>query len=526
MRFLIKTQKKRTFWFLVPLFLLLSSSFSIAQFVIYRGQVVDECTGEPIEGAEIRLLGNSIGQTPGAYTEFTDANGDWIAPVFGFDTWTITVSDPIGVSDPGIYFFQTSSGSQAGVNFSVLPGDWEPILNGNAIPMSNNPSFPVPLCLNEDNCLDIDEAFREKYGDRGTPTYCFRGRLYRTNRAGKIGELLAESPCIQIGGRGIVINDPCDPGVNLTEVFEQIEVPTDVPLLVEIIQFCCNESCLPGEGALVNRQEFFIEVKESLNFDFEYGASPAIDAFNDDVDGNTDLTDNLIPRVDEIPGPLLGPSSVSFILSPGLDVDRITSYQVIIEEVSCITGATQAILFDQTFDDDQFPLGGVNPNFYEVGPPGNEEFGYFFSNSGYFGQPSQTEDKCYKVRVIADSDCGPVERVGFFQIAQLDDNITGCPFCLTDENGNVIAGVGLNNITAFPSPTDGLLTVQIDLENETPTQIHVQTLSGQIIMQLEDSEAAIGINQYQLDLSNYPIGIYLLSIRTNKGTITQKIVKQ
>jgi hypothetical protein len=45
-------------------------------------------------------------------------------------------------------------------------------------------------------------------------------------------------------------------------------------------------------------------------------------------------------------------------------------------------------------------------------------------------------------------------------------------------------------------------------------------------MQLEDSETAIGINQYQLDLSNYPIGIYLLSIRTNKGTITQKIVKQ
>lgn len=84
----------------------------------------------------------------------------------------------------------------------------------------------------------------------------------------------------------------------------------------------------------------------------------------------------------------------------------------------------------------------------------------------------------------------------------------------------------MNNITAFPSPTDGLLTVQIDLENETPTQIHVQTLSGQIIMQLEDSEAAIGINQYQLDLSNYPIGIYLLSIRTNKGTMTQKIVKQ
>jgi hypothetical protein len=64
------------------------------------------------------------------------------------------------------------------------------------------------------------------------------------------------------------------------------------------------------------------------------------------------------------------------------------------------------------------------------------------------------------------------------------------------------------------------------LENETPTQIQVQTLSGQIIMQLEDSETAIGINQYQLDLSNYPIGIYLLSIRTNKGTITQKIVKQ
>ena len=84
----------------------------------------------------------------------------------------------------------------------------------------------------------------------------------------------------------------------------------------------------------------------------------------------------------------------------------------------------------------------------------------------------------------------------------------------------------MNNITAFPSPTDGLLTVQIDLENETPTQIHDQTLSGQIIMQLEDSEAAIGINQYQLDLSNYPIGIYLLSIRTNKGTMTQKIVKQ
>lgn len=512
----------------IPILLLLDSSIQplAAQTVVYQGKVVDACSGVPLQGVTVRFLGNSPGLTPGAFTETTDANGEFTSLLFGYQTWLVTAGALQGVTTPAQYFFSASQGNQNGVNFSLLPSAWEVTINGAPISISNSAFNPLLLCTDVINCINISGSFGE-FSE--TPlSYCFRGRVYRTDASGNKLGLLAESPCLEIGDDSEGI-PPCEEGLDLRQVLSEIE---DIPsggllALIEVEQFCCSPECQPTIREVTNTQDFFVRIDQPLEFDFEFVADSVIEHLNASTPGNANLTDNLVPRTETLPGTLVGPFSISFILSPGLDASRVDGYQLTIEEVSCSDGATQVVLYDETIDEADYPAGGFNPNLEQVGPAGQEQLGYFFLNSGGSGQPSTTDGKCYKVTIVADSDCGEVEQFSYFRLAQPSDD-PNCPFCLVSNNPSSNAAIPVERLQArvFPMPTNGLITVEAELPNELPVQLELSDLNGRRLQDWHHSTPSIGLNTYRLDLSNYPSGMYLLTIASGSERIVHKVIKR
>ncbi len=508
------------------LFLCLCSFTSItsldAQRVFYEGRVVDRCSGEPLEGVEIRFLGNSTGQTPGAFHETTDANGNYSALLSGYDNWTITVSEPTGPTVPGIYFRLTSQGNQSNLDFELLPGDWEVEINGDPISPLNTSSSPLVICKGQENCIDINDEFKEKYGSTGNIAYCFRGRAYRTDLAGQKLELLAESPCITVGGRTPVGIPPCGTGVDLSQVLGQInEIPGEgLLVLIEVEQFCCNRACQPGPESLTNTQEFFVRIQEELEFDFVFNAPlngpgfSIIDNQNSSVPGNDDLADSKVPRFEELPGVSAGQSSVGIEITNDTEVEKIDEYRLIIEEVSCNDGNTITLLYDEIFDGD-FVETGLRFNSLLIGPPGQETIGYFDDNT----DAGNTVGKCYKVTLIADSECGPLEQFSYFNIYQ------DCSSCL--QTGNGTSGgdnpVALN-AEVFPLPATSALNVQVSQIEEGQIELKMLSSTGQILQNVKDAQAVEGLNRYEIDVSTYPPGLYLLSISNGQQRITRKVI--
>ena len=70
----------------------------------------------------------------------------------------------------------------------------------------------------------------------------------------------------------------------------------------------------------------------------------------------------------------------------------------------------------------------------------------------------------------------------------------------------------------YPNPATEQLTISSD--SSTKTAISVIDVHGSVVKQLEYSN-----KKHVLDMSQYSSGIYLFSIRTDRGTNTRKVVK-
>ena len=84
------------------------------------------------------------------------------------------------------------------------------------------------------------------------------------------------------------------------------------------------------------------------------------------------------------------------------------------------------------------------------------------------------------------------------------------------ENSDVTDG----DLKVYPNPTNGLLSIEI--ANDKVSKVTVSSLDGKLIF----SRKVDPTNNYQLEISNYTKGIYLLTIETNNGKfVNKKIVK-
>jgi hypothetical protein len=85
-------------------------------------------------------------------------------------------------------------------------------------------------------------------------------------------------------------------------------------------------------------------------------------------------------------------------------------------------------------------------------------------------------------------------------------------------------GVGIESTSSpeilhiYPNPTTNVVTVQTN--NIGRHSIEITALNGQIIHSFVSNQ-----DSQQVDLSSYPKGVYFITVRSNKSTITEKIIK-
>jgi PKD repeat protein len=82
-----------------------------------------------------------------------------------------------------------------------------------------------------------------------------------------------------------------------------------------------------------------------------------------------------------------------------------------------------------------------------------------------------------------------------------------------------------NNFNVFPNPSKGLFNIQMN-SNALSSKIAVMNLLGEVILTKELVQTSNGNFESQIDLSNYPNGIYLIDLSTENQTVVRKISKQ
>ena len=362
-----------------------------------------------------------------------------------------------------------------------------------------------------DNCLKLTGLEGDPFVPR--TDHCFQVRLYDVPDAGSgnPGVLLASSFCDDFVDRRPDI--PCgDEAFDLNELFAGL---TTIPPLMrlEVWHFCCNRECNPGETDLLNKEVVFIEVSE---------IGPAQACFM-----------------------LEDPDGVNLI-APGTDCENAVAYcQVDVEiDGTCSSGAIDRYWMEVSeydistcqfirvlADGSSHPtsisslndLDGINLNNYVrdhwvVDP--NPQWPYF-----YLANPP----KKFKVTLYVENACGVYSQTGWF-----DNSIQ----CLTgDGNGenslmpppvsnNELAqtGGGLN-ISIFPNPITDFSKLQFQLSNEVEVLIEVINISGEVLKRIEAGMLPKGINNFSLDLSGFPSGIYLLKIYAGDESVAVKVAK-
>ena len=83
----------------------------------------------------------------------------------------------------------------------------------------------------------------------------------------------------------------------------------------------------------------------------------------------------------------------------------------------------------------------------------------------------------------------------------------------------------LDNFILYPNPTKNFVTIEFDIHEATKGEITILTIAGAQLRTLVSNTSFIsGHNVYQLDLSGISPGIYLISINTNEGFKTQRLI--
>ena len=80
----------------------------------------------------------------------------------------------------------------------------------------------------------------------------------------------------------------------------------------------------------------------------------------------------------------------------------------------------------------------------------------------------------------------------------------------------------INKIKVFPNPSNYLVNIDLSLTSRTNHQLILSTLNGEKVKSINSNTPI-----YQIDLTNYPNGTYLLSVQEieSKKIENFKIVK-
>tara|TARA_Y100000385_G_scaffold154737_1_gene160448 strand:- start:9446 stop:10303 length:858 start_codon:yes stop_codon:yes gene_type:complete len=83
----------------------------------------------------------------------------------------------------------------------------------------------------------------------------------------------------------------------------------------------------------------------------------------------------------------------------------------------------------------------------------------------------------------------------------------------------------IDNLNIYPNPTRGLFNISFVSDDIVTLELLVLDAYGKVIM-IENKEMFVGEYTKQVDLSEYPRGIYMVQIKTNNSFITKRVVVQ
>jgi Secretion system C-terminal sorting domain len=82
-----------------------------------------------------------------------------------------------------------------------------------------------------------------------------------------------------------------------------------------------------------------------------------------------------------------------------------------------------------------------------------------------------------------------------------------------------------NKVTLAPNPTTGITTLNLELTRPTAARIQVLNIMGQLLYETR-SQTTEQRQQYDLDMTERPAGVYLVRIVADNRSFTTKLVKQ
>jgi hypothetical protein len=79
-------------------------------------------------------------------------------------------------------------------------------------------------------------------------------------------------------------------------------------------------------------------------------------------------------------------------------------------------------------------------------------------------------------------------------------------------------------LKVFPNPSSGKINIEFILKDNSPVNIELFNSSGQKLKTISGLQTFTGKNQIESDLTNYPTGIYWITVRTDSVTETRKFI--
>ncbi len=90
-------------------------------------------------------------------------------------------------------------------------------------------------------------------------------------------------------------------------------------------------------------------------------------------------------------------------------------------------------------------------------------------------------------------------------------------------------GIGENseniNLTVYPNPNKGLFTLNVNTTDVNELDVKVMNIHGQVVFAKNNFDNVSNVNE-QIDLSNNAKGIYFVTVTSDKGVITHKMIVQ
>ncbi len=84
----------------------------------------------------------------------------------------------------------------------------------------------------------------------------------------------------------------------------------------------------------------------------------------------------------------------------------------------------------------------------------------------------------------------------------------------------------VNNISAFPNPTNDNVTINVDLKKNANVSVKVTNIMGQEVANVASKQMAAGKTPVKIDMNGLANGVYLYTVTSDNFTVTNRIVKQ